>query len=96
MKKNILFISSAVIFTTVLFFLLFKPVVQHPNSYLFSKSGDALKSYFNFAYYLKYDHGIKHDGINYPYGDHLQYINSHPLYVGVLKFVDQHIYPVVV
>jgi len=94
MKKNILFISSAVIFTTVLFFLLFKPVVQHPNSYLFSKSGDALKSYFNFAYYLKYDHGIKHDGINYPYGDHLQYINSHPLYVGVLKFVDQHIYPV--
>lgn len=94
MKKNLLAVSTSLLFATILFFFLFKPVLQHPNSYLYSKSGDALKSYFNFSYYLKYDNGIKHDGINYPYGDHLQYINSHPLYLQLVKFVDQHITPV--
>lgn len=94
MKKNLLSITASVLFTVVLFFFLFQPVLQHPNGFLYSKSGDAQKSYFNFSYYLKYDKGIKHDGINYPYGDHLQYINSHPLYVQVLKFVDKNIYPI--
>ena len=94
MKKNILTLTVSLLFTAVLFFFIFKPGIQHPNSYLYSKSGDAQKSYFNFSYYLKYDKGIKHDGINYPYGDHLQYINSHPLYVQVIKFVDKNIYPV--
>lgn len=94
MKKNTLAIFASLLFTIVLFIFIFKPVLQHPNSILYSKSGDAQKSYFNFSYYLKYDKGIKHDGINYPYGDHLQYINSHPLYVQVLKFVDKNIYPI--
>jgi len=94
MKKNWLTISASFLFSVVVLFFLFKPVLQHPNAYLYSKSGDALKSYFNFGYYLKFDSGLKHSGINYPYGDHLQYINSHPLYVQVLKFVDQNITPV--
>lgn len=94
MKKNTLAIFASLLFTVVLFVFIFKPVLQHPNSYLYSKSGDAQKSYFNFSYYLKYDEGIKHNGINYPYGDHLQYINSHPLYVQIVKFVDNNIYPV--
>ena len=94
MKKNVLSIILSLLFGVVLFFFLFKPILQNPNSYLYSKSGDAQKSYFNFAYYLKYDSGIKHDGINYPYGDHLQYINSHPLYVQVLKFIDAKITPI--
>ncbi len=34
-----------------------------------------------------------HNGINYPYGDHLQYINSHPLYLQIIKFLDRSIYP---
>lgn len=94
MKKNVITIFTTLLFTSILFLFLFKPVLQNPNSYLYSKSGDAQKSYFNFAYYLKYDSGIKHDGINYPYGDHLQYINSHPLYVQILKFVDANITPI--
>ena len=93
MKKNGLAIILLMIITTTVLFVDLKPVFQHPNSILYSKGGDALKSYYNFSYYLKYDSGIKHDGINYPYGDHLQYINSHPLYVQVIKFADQHIYP---
>lgn len=74
--------------------MVFKPVLINPNEYLFSDEVDGLKSYFNFSYYLKYDEGIRHDGINYPYGDHLQYINSHPLYVQVLKFIDHNVYEI--
>jgi hypothetical protein len=73
--------------------IIFGRVLLNPDAYLFSASGDAVKSYYNFSYYLKYDSGIRHDGINYPYGDHLQYINSHPLYLQVVKFIDAHIYP---
>ncbi len=94
MKKNAVSITLLTIVTAVILFLVFKPVLQHPNGILFSKSIDPLKSYYNFSYYLKHDSGIKHDGINYPYGDHLQYINSHPLYVTILKFVDKYIYPI--
>ncbi len=72
----------------VIVFILFKPVIQHPNSYLFSHGTDGIKSYYNFGYYLKYGSGIKHTGVNYPYGDHLLYMNSHPLATQVLKSVD--------
>ena len=93
MKKNR--IALIVILGTGLLILiaLFGRVIVNPDAYLFSASGDAVKSYYNFSYYLKYDSGIGHDGINYPYGDHLQYINSHPLYLQVIKFLDRFIYP---
>jgi len=37
---------------------------------------------------------MDHNGINYPYGEHLQYMNSHPLYLQIVRFVDRHIVPV--
>jgi hypothetical protein len=94
MKKNIYAITTSITISALILFFLFKPAFQTPDSVLFSKHEDGLKNYFNFSYYLKYDDGIRHDGINYPYGDHLQYINSHPLYVQIIKFVDEKIYPV--
>lgn len=93
LKRKITFLLL-LITTAISLVVIFKPALTNPNGIIFSKSIDPLKSYYNFSYYLKFDSGIKHDGINYPYGDHLQYINSHPLYVTVLKFVDQHIYPI--
>ncbi len=94
MNKRRFALPLLILTTAIILVVIFKPVLSDPNGILFSKSVDPLKSYFNFSYYLKFDDGIKHDGINYPYGDHLQYINSHPLYVTVLKFIDQHIYPI--
>jgi hypothetical protein len=85
MKKNLTAVLLLLAFTSIIVFSIFKPVIQHPNSYLFSHGGDAVKSYYNFSYNLKYGEGIKHKGINYPYGEHLQYINSHPFHTAVLK-----------
>lgn len=93
MKKNLSAILLLVSVTAIIVFGIFKPVLQHPNQYLFSHGGDAVKSYFNFSYHLKYGEGIKYKGINYPYGEHLQYINSHPLHLAVFKAVTK-IFPV--
>lgn len=85
MKKNTIAILLLLIIVLVILVGIFKPVLQHPNSYLFSHGGDAVKSYFNFSYHLKYGDGIKYQGINYPYGEHLQFINSHPVYLAIFK-----------
>ena len=89
-KKETLTLLVLLLVTAGILLWVFRPVLQHPNSYIFSRGADGIKNYYNFSYYLKYDKGIRFDGVNYPYGDHLQFINSHPLYVQVLKFVDRH------
>ncbi len=93
MKKNTIAMLAVTGAGFLILLAIFGRVIVHPDSYLFSASGDAVKSYYNFSYYLKYDSGIDHNGINYPYGDHLQYMNSHPLYLQGIKFLDRHIYP---
>lgn len=94
MKRNDSFaIALLILVTSIIVFFTFKPVIENPNNYLFSHGGDAVKSYYNFSYYLKYDEGLKFDGHNYPYGDHVQYINSHPFHSAVCKVV-QRIAPI--
>jgi hypothetical protein len=93
-KKELFFITLSLLTSFAIFTALFQKAFQTPDSVLFSIHEDGLKNYFNFSYYLKYDDEIRHDGINYPYGDHLQYINSHPLYVQIIKFADAKIYPI--
>lgn len=93
MKKNTITMLALLGAGLLILIVIFGKVIVHPDSYLFSTSGDAVKSYYNFSYYLKYDSGIDHNGINYPYGDHLQYINSHPLYLQGIKLLDRFIYP---
>ena len=72
----------------------FADIIRHPNGFLFGNSGDALNGYYVFCYYLKYGHGFNFPGANYPYGEHLLYLDIHPLYVWFLNLVDDHIYPV--
>ncbi|MCK5692040.1 MAG: hypothetical protein KAI08_04300 [Bacteroidales bacterium] len=93
MKKSTMALLAVLGAGILILVVFFGKVIVHPNSYLFSTSGDAVKSYYNFSYYLKYDSGIDHNGINYPYGDHLQYINSHPIHLQLIKFLDKNIYP---
>jgi hypothetical protein len=93
MKKSTMALLAVLGAGILILTVVFGKVIVHPNSYLFSTSGDAVKSYYNFSYYLKYDSGIDHNGINYPYGDHLQYINSHPIHLQLIKFLDKNIYP---
>jgi hypothetical protein len=70
----------------IAFWLAFPELFASPNGYLFGDGVDAFKSYFNFSYHLRYGSSLKLEAVNYPYGDHLFYTNSHPFYQGVLSF----------
>ena len=93
MKKNTIVLIAVLGAGILILAAVFGRVIVHPDSYLYSASGDAVKSYYNFSYYLKHDSGIDHKGVNYPYGDHLQYMNSHPLYLQLIKFLDRFLFP---
>ncbi|MDH3650810.1 MAG: hypothetical protein OEQ53_14085, partial [Saprospiraceae bacterium] len=71
----------------------FGAVFLHPNGILYTKTGDGLKNYFLFAYYLKYDQGLRFTGFNYPYGENLLFTDSQPLVVLILNFIDDHLIP---
>ena len=69
----------------------FGEVFLHPNGFLFADSGDGLKNYFNLGYYLKYNTGLQFTGVNYPYGDHLLYTDTHPLLAWFLNLLDNNV-----
>ena len=58
---------------------LFPGVVRQPGAYLYGSQGDAIKNYYTLAYYVKYDHGTRFTGMNYPYGEHVNYPDLQPL-----------------
>ncbi len=69
---------------------LFSNVVRSPDTYFFSNAGDGIKNYFVAAYFMKYDHGHRFTGMNYPLGEHLNYPDLQPLVSG-LGSIGQHL-----
>ena len=63
----------------------FRPILHHPDQYLFNPEGDGLKNYYTLAYYLRYDHGMHFTGMNYPFGEHVVYTDNQPLLAVVLR-----------
>lgn len=60
----------------------------NPNQYLFSDSGDGLKNYFTYAYYIQNNQGlIDFEGMNYPYGEHFLYTDCHPILASLFKIL---------
>lgn len=67
------------ILATGLIVALFPGVVRQPGAYLYGSQGDAIKNYYTLAYYVKYDTGTRFTGMNYPYGEHVNYPDLQPL-----------------
>jgi hypothetical protein len=88
MKREFVSYFILILVSTLLLFTGFPDVLTHPNGVLMSDDLDAFKSYFNFSYYLRYGEGFKLDAVNYPYGDLLFYVNSHPIYQWILSWIE--------
>ncbi len=67
--------------------LIFPFVAAHPDDYFFLNAGDGLKGYFAMAYYLKYDTGMHFSGMNYPFGEHINYPDLQPLISNVMRLL---------
>ncbi len=62
--------------------------VIHPNSYLFNLHGDGLVNYFSFAWHITYDQTLlSFDGMHYPYGEYLPFVDCHPALSSLLHCV---------
>ena len=77
-------IDKGVVYILVLMFLLlycfYGDTFIHPNSHLFSSSGDGLKNYYTYSYYIsKNSSWINFEGMNYPYGEHFLYTDCTPI-----------------
>ncbi len=66
----------------------------HPNNYLLSAGGDAIKNYFTPAWYVTYDEGMHFSGMLYPYGEHVVFTDDQPAITWVIQWVDAHIAPI--
>lgn len=61
------------------------------NDFLFSDSGDALKNYFTYQYYVAHNVSyIEFEAMNYPFGEHFMYTDCHPLLAAILKFLNAY------
>ena len=73
---NLLPLFSAILIV----FIAFAPVIRSPNAFLLGNSPDAIKNYYNVAYYVKHGSGaLSHTGVNYPHGESLLFLDSQPL-----------------
>jgi hypothetical protein len=86
LRKDIIFGLLSVIISYFILVLIFGPILKHPGGFLFGGTGDGIKNYFNFAYYLKHGNGLLATGLNYPFGEHLLFTDSHP----ALAWITQH------
>jgi hypothetical protein len=94
MKKNLIGIIILLAISYIVLLLVFNPYLHNPNSYMVSKSGEAIKNYYNFSSQLKYGKSIKNEMVNYPYGEHIQMDNSQPFHLLFFKVYNKIISPV--
>ncbi|GAB4416108.1 MAG: hypothetical protein OHK0039_25280 [Bacteroidia bacterium] len=76
--------------TLVGVWLVFGDALFHPNGYLLSHAGDGLRAYYSTAYYARHGGGSWFEGMQYPYGNHVLYVDMNPL----LSFGLRLLYPV--
>ncbi|WP_118949601.1 glycosyltransferase family protein [Taibaiella helva] len=74
-KKELLFL-----FLLNLIFCLcyFYPIIGRLNTIMMSASGDGIKNYFNYLYFIQYDYGSHFTGMNYPFGEHIIFTDNMP------------------
>ena len=65
-------------------------LLAHPNDYFLERAGDGIQSYFATAFYALHDQGVRFSGMNYPYGEHINYPNLQPLIAWVIGFLQRH------
>lgn len=70
------------------------PLLLQPNAYMLHNDGDGIKNYFTPAYYLRYNQGLRFEGMNHPYGEHVVFTDNQPIISLLLNEVDDHLFEV--
>lgn len=55
-------------------------IIKDAHLYLFSTTGEGIRNYFTSVYYILNDSHQHFTGFNYPYGEHISFTDSQPLF----------------
>ncbi|MEM9824106.1 MAG: hypothetical protein AAF985_23675, partial [Bacteroidota bacterium] len=67
-------------------------LIKAPNSHFIGHSMDGYRSYMAALYHIKHDTSYGHyEGMNYPYGDRVDFTDNIPLISNGIKFISQNI-----
>jgi hypothetical protein len=90
LKEN----GPVILISSVLIFYFYGELLLHPQSFLLNGSGDGLKNYYTYAWYIQNNAlSTEFSGMNYPFGEHILYTDCHPLLAFLLKLLSA-IHPV--
>jgi hypothetical protein len=88
LKKNPGFIVALLMM--IFISIIYGKVLLSPNSYLFNSSGDGIKNYYTYAYFIKCNSfSNQFEGMNYPYGEHVLFTDNHPILSLTLKSISK-------
>lgn len=84
-------LALVVLLSSIFILTFYGKVIFSPNSYLFNPSGDGMKNYYTYAYYIQNNtDNIEFEGMNYPYGESFMYTDCHPAQAFGLKVLNQY------
>ncbi|MDP5171102.1 MAG: hypothetical protein NWR72_12730, partial [Bacteroidia bacterium] len=86
-KESIIWLCLSIIIVSSVLMLMFREAFWHPGDFLFSPSGDGLRSYMSMAWQLNYGTGSWHEMFHYPTGNHLLYVDIDPFLLGILNIL---------
>ena len=85
--------GPVLLISTALILYYYGQLLIHPQSFLFNGSGDGLKNYYTYVWYIQNNaFSTEFSGMNYPYGEHILYTDCHPLPAFLLKLLS-YIHP---
>jgi hypothetical protein len=71
-------------------FFIWHSVASHPDLVILGTGGDATKNYYTYLYQSLYGKGLWFKGMNYPYGEHIAYIDGQPMLSVPLSYLRQY------
>ena len=90
MKKKAPFLTL-ILLSSIFIAVFYGKVLLHPNSFLFSDSGDGIKNYYTYYYHSVNDTSYTDfTGMNYPYGENYLYTDCHPLIANTFQFLGNY------
>lgn len=91
MKQNKGFFAHFFL-TGLLIFVFFGKLIPDINNLYFSRDGDGFRTYFGMYYHAKFDTSYHRlDGMNYPFGEMIDFTDCQPPVSNFIQFVSKHI-----
>ncbi len=67
----------------------FRHILRFPGRLVHELGGDGMKNYFSYMYHSMYGRGWWFDGMNYPYGEHIMFVDGQPILTLTLSWLRQ-------